>query len=541
MAHDWYRRAIFYSLDVECFQDSRSDGIGDFRGLIERLEYLEWLGIDAIWLMPFYPSPNRDDGYDVSDYLDVDARLGDLADFDELIAAARERGMRVVTDLVVNHTSDQHPWFQEARRDPRSARRDWYVWTDDPSRAPSFAPIFPGEQDQSWTYDEVARAYYLHRFYSSQPDLNIDNPAVRNAIADIMRFWLARGVAGFRVDAAPILIERFDHGSREVGKLEELLTMLRRVADGADPPAILLAEANVPADEIPLYFGAGDRMHMIFGFLFNQWSFVAHARQSAAPLRDGIARLPERPSGAQWLHFLRHHDELTLDQLDERHRREVLDAFAPDPAARIYGRGIRHRLLPIFGGDRCRAEMALALSFALPGTPMIRYGDEIGMGDDLSLPGRMAVRTVMQWTGEPGAGFSRARPERWARPVVSRGPYGHTRVNVAAQRGDPRSLLSRTRALIHTRRALAGVFGAGHATLVEGAPESVFAHRFDGDAGSVLCVHQLADRAVELGGLEDAISGAREEVARDARSEPWEPRRARPVTLAPFGYRWWLL
>ncbi|HET9225160.1 MAG TPA: alpha-amylase family protein, partial [Thermoanaerobaculia bacterium] len=403
----WYKDAVIYSLDVETFQDSNGDGIGDFRGLTERLDYLGSLGVTCLWLLPIHPTPNLDNGYDVQDYYAVDPRLGTLGDFVEFMHQARERGIRVMLDLVVNHTSTRHPWFQSARRDKSSPYRNFYVWSDTLPDNAREGMVFPGYQDSVWTWDEEAKAYYFHRFYAHQPDLDISNPDVREEICRIMGFWLELGVSGFRLDAAPFLIEM--KGAGAVG--EDQYAYLREFRDFLSwrrGDAILLAEANVEREKMAQYFGEGVRLHMLFGFLVNQHYFLALARQQAEPLIRGLKMPPPLPPTGQWANFVRNHDELDLGRLTPEEREEIARQFAPDPGMWLYERGIRRRLPPMLDGDRRRIELAYSLMFSLPGTPVLRYGEEIGMGDDLSLPERESVRTPMQWSREPNGGFSTA-------------------------------------------------------------------------------------------------------------------------------------
>lgn len=417
----WYKNAIIYSLDVETFMDGNGDGVGDFIGLTKRLNYLSGLGVTCLWLLPFYPSPNRDNGYDVMDYYNVDPRLGTLGDFVEFMHQAREHGIRVIIDLVVNHTSDQHPWFQSARADKNSKYRDYYVWSNNPPKDTKDKIVFPGVQEGIWEYDEQAGAYYLHRFYKEQPDLNTANPEVREEIRKILGFWLELGVSGFRIDAAPFLIEPLGIEDAKLEELRSLLPEMREFVSQRRGDAVLLAEANVPPDQIPVYFGDGDKMHMLFNFLLNQYMFLALARKQAAPLIEGLKLLPDSPHIGQWVNFVRHHDELTLDRLTKDKQEEIFAAFAPDENMQIYGHGIRRRLPPMLGGDRRRLELVYSLLFSLPGTPLLRYGEEIGMGDDLSLEGRTSVRTPMQWSSEPNGGFSTAQQDALPQPVISQG------------------------------------------------------------------------------------------------------------------------
>lgn len=493
MQNLWYKNAIVYSLDVESFMDSDGDGVGDFQGLTNCLDYLSGLGITCLWLLPFYTSPNRDNGYDVMDYYNIDHRLGTLGDFVDFIRQARERGIRVLVDLVVNHTSIQHPWFQAARSNKNSKYRDYYVWSDNPSNTDSVQPAFPDVEDSVWEYDEQAQAYYLHHFYKEQPDLNIANSAVQEEIRKIMGFWLELGVSGFRVDGAPFLIKGIGIPGAECEKLQDFLGEMQEYLSLYQGDAVLLAEANVEPDQIPVYFGKGDRMHLLFNFLLNQHMFLALARQEAATLRNGLKTIPNIPKVCQWLNFVRHHDELALDRLSRSEQEEIFKVFAPDENMRIYGHGIRRRLPPIMGGDRCRIELSYSLLFSLPGTPLLRYGEEIGMGDDLSLEGRTSVRTPMQWSNTSNGGFSTASPDNLTRPMIKGGEYGYERVNVATQQRDPTSLINWMERVIRTRKQYPE-FGQGEWRIIDTNDPCIFAHQCEWQGKTVIALHNLSDK-----------------------------------------------
>ncbi|WP_132058659.1 alpha-amylase family protein [Halorussus amylolyticus] len=507
----WYQNATIYAIDVKTFADGTGDGVGDFAGLTDRLDYLAGLGIDCVWLLPFYPSPNRDNGYDVTDYYGVDSRYGTLGDFVEFVREADRRGIRVLVDLVVNHTSDQHPWFRAARSDPDSKYRDYYVWVDDPPEwpDPDRGPVFPGEEDAVWSYDEEAEAFYYHRFYHFQPDLNVANPDVREEIRKIMGFWLQLGVSGFRVDAATLLID--NKGGLESTRLDDphgVLRDMRRFVERRGDDAVLLAEADDDPRNLASYFGAGDEVNVLLNFLLDAYLVAALAEERAAPLREVFDLLPEIPEEGQWANFLRNFDELNVGRLPKSYQKTVFERFAPDDEMRIYGRGIRRRLAPMLagvsgseatggppdesGGDRDRIELAYSLLFSLPGTPLVVYGDEIGMGDDLSLPGRNAVRTPMQWSAEKNGGFSTAESEALVRPPISGGRYGYETVNVADQRGDPNSLLQWFSRLIHARRECPEI-GRGDCELLDTGDPAVFAHRMVGEENAVVAVHNLGE------------------------------------------------
>jgi len=493
----WYKDAVLYELDVKTYQDGNGDGIGDFEGLTQRLPYLAGLGVTCLWLQPFYPSPNKDDGYDVADYYAVDPRLGTLGDFAEFVRQARERGMRVIADLVVNHTSDQHPWFQSARRAADSPHRDYYIWSEDRPGDTKAGVIFPPEQQSVWTYDEVARAWYYHQFYDHQPDLNIGNPAVRGEIHKIIGFWLELGLSGFRLDAAPFLCGKPTAAATRCPDLFENLAEFRQSLSWRRGDAIFLAEANVPVEQVLDYFGPGPQVHMLFSFLLNQHLFLALARRKAEPLVRIMKKLPGHPASGQWANFLRNHDELDLGALAEDEREEVYAAFAPQQNMRAYGRGIRRRLAPMLSGDLRRLRLAHSLHFSLAGTPMLRYGEEIGMGDDLSLPGRTSVRTPMQWSHEENGGFSAAPREKLIRPVISGGDYGYERVNVADQQRDPDSLLNWMKRLMRVRKECPEI-GRGAANVQEADEPSVIMCRCEWKDRAVLMMHNLADKPVAI-------------------------------------------
>jgi maltose alpha-D-glucosyltransferase / alpha-amylase len=534
----WYKHAIIYSIDVETFQDSNGDGIGDFEGLIHRLDYLDSLGVTCLWLLPFFPTPNRDNGYDVTDYYGVDPRLGTLGDFVEFMHQAHERGMRVIIDLVVNHTSNQHPWFQAARKDPHSRFRDFYVWSKEEPEDDE-GNVFPTEEDGIWSYDEEAGMYYMHRFYHHQPDLNVANVAVRREIKKIMGFWLELGVSGFRVDAAPFLIELkgIAETTIDVDEPYEYLRDMRDFLSLRRGDAVLLAEANVAMDEICNYFGDGDKLHMLFNFYLNQHVFLALARQEAEPILHAWGAPPEIPPKAQWANFLRNHDELDLDRLEDEDKQKVFSEFGPEEHMQLYDRGIRRRLAPMLGGDRRRMEMAYSLMFSLPGTPVIWKGDEIGMGDDLSLDERDSVRTPMQWSGEKNASFSSTSREQLIRPVIRGGEFGYERVNAAEQRRDPDSFLNWIERVIHKRKECPE-FGWGECKLIDTGEPSVFAHQCEWEDGLVIAMHNLADRAVRVT-LD--LSEHREvhlfDVLADRKYEQID-EASHTVELEPYGYRW---
>jgi maltose alpha-D-glucosyltransferase / alpha-amylase len=492
----WYKNTVIYSLDLETFLDANGDGVGDFQGLIHRLDYLHYLGVGAIWLAPFYVSPNRDNGYDVEDYYGVDPRHGSSGDFVEFVHEANRRGMRVLIDLVVNHTSSDHRWFQEARKDPESRYRDWYVWSK--KRPPDWdeGMVFPGTQEATWTYDRQARAYYHHRFYSFQPDLNLHNPLVRTEIKRIIGYWLELGVSGFRVDAVPFLIENRHPDSNPEVRHYEYLEDFRRFMAWKSAGSILLGEANVPPAETAPYFGEdrGTGLHMMFNFWVNQRLILALATGDVTELREAVAATLEIPDTSQWANFLRNHDELDLGRLTDEERRTAFSRFGPEERMQLYDRGIRRRLAPMLG-DRRHEELAYSMMFSLPGSPVIRYGDELRMGDDLTLEGRDAVRTPMQWANEPNGGFSTA--EKTVHPVIDEGVWGYEHVNVAAQRRDPDSFLNWTAQLIRLRGECPEI-GWGKCTILETDSPHVLALRYDWRGNSVVVVHNFDERPHEI-------------------------------------------
>lgn len=451
----WYENAIFYGIDVRRFQDSNGNGFGDLRGLISRLDYLVDLGVNTLWLLPFFDSPLRDNGYDVRDYYRIDPRVGELDDFVDLVQEAKKRNIRLVIDLVMNHTSDQHPWFQASRREPASRYRDYYVWTDSPPEKPSGGPIFPGEEDSVWTYDSLAKSYYFHRFYHFQPDLHIANPEVQAEVFKIIDFWLSLGVDGFRFDAAPLMIEAKGFEGTEPDEPHSIFEEIYNYITQRKPDAVLLAEADVPSDEMDEFFAGDTGMNMLFNFLIGPHIFLAMTLGNAKLLSRYLKKLLFPPKDDQWLIFLRNHDELNISKMPPEHKKTIFQAYAPEETMRIYGRGIRRRLAPMLSEDcqgvnRQKIELAYSLLFSSPGAPLIMYGDEIGMGENLTLPGREAARIPMQWSREENAGFSTA--ERLIAPVNIEGLFGYERVNVSDQLAEDWSLLHFVKSLIEVRK-----------------------------------------------------------------------------------------
>jgi len=489
----WWKNAVIYCLDVETFLDWDGDGIGDIRGLTERIDYLAGIGVSCLWLMPFQPSPNRDDGYDITDYYGVDPRLGSLGDFVTLIRTAKDRGMRVIIDMVVNHTSDKHPWFREARSSPDNRFRDFYVWRDRPTRTSKASIVFPDAEDSIWAFDEKAGQWFLHHFYSHQPDLNIGNERVRDEIAKIAGFWLELGVDGFRVDAVPFLIDTSEVADVDLDP-HEILRHLRSFISRRKGDGLLLGEVNMPPEQLIDFFGGedADEVNLLFNFPVMEALWLSLARQDAEPLAEALRETIAVSEECQYANFVRNHDELTLDKLSKSERQEVFDAFGPDENMQLFGRGLRRRLPTMLDGDPQRIRMVYSLLFSLPGTPVLFYGEEIGMGENLDIEGRMSVRTPMQWTDEENGGFSKARPSRLRRPVVE-GRFGPLAVNVAAQRRDPESLLSWMERLIRRRRETPEL-GWGTWKVVRTNVPSVFAHRCDWEGRTVVAAHNLGEQ-----------------------------------------------
>jgi trehalose synthase len=530
----WWKNRIVYCLDVETYLDSNGDGVGDFGGLLHRVDYLDDLGVDCVWLMPFYPTANLDDGYDVTDHYGVDPRLGDIGGLDSFLRACRQHGIRVIADLVINHTSSDHPWFQKAREGPESPFHDYYVWQDERPEDWKTELVFPGKQIENWTYDRKAKRYYLHHFYEHQPDLNPNSFDVREEMKEILSYWVELGLSGFRVDAVPFLIELGGiDAALEItshGFLQDLASVLaRRMGD-----AILLGEVNLPPNDAVEFFGDGDgdELQMLFNFHVNQYLHLALVRRHADPVRKAIDNLPAIPENCQWANFLTNHDELTLDQLTNAERQEVFDALGPDEEMLLFGRGIRRRLPPMLEGDQGRIRLAYSVLFSLPGVPVLFYGEEIGMGENLDIPGRKAVRSPMQWAPEPGGGFTTASPDALRRPFPT-GAYSPEHISVAAQIDRPESTHTWMKRLIRRRRALPEI-GLGDYAMVEvGAPE-VLALRFEWAGRTLLTLHNFSDEPVDVD-LGDELGDGRH-------LDVWSDRdyESAPNTheMSANGYRW---
>ena len=540
----WWKTAVIYCLDVETFLDWNDDGIGDFEGLAHRMDYLHELGITCLWLMPFYPTPNKDDGYDISDFFGIDPRLGDHGDFVEMIRMARDRGIRVIIDLVVNHTSDQHPWFVEARSSRDNPRRDFYVWRDHPPRKKQ-VNVFPDAEDGIWQLDEKSGQYYLHNFYRFQPDLNVTNPEVRDEVAKIMGFWLELGVAGFRVDAVPFLMDEggVQKPEDELPHPLDFLKSLRAFLGRRSGEAVMLGEANLARKDQVDYFGGedGDGLTMQFDFITMQNLYLSLARDDPAPLIAALESRPEVAIESQWANFVRNHDELTLDKLTDAERQEVFAAFGPEPEMQVYDRGIIRRLPTMLDGDPRRVRMVYSLLFSLPGTPVLFYGEELGMGEDLAVGSRLAVRTPMQWTAGPNGGFSDAPKRRLVRKVVTDG-YGPEHVNATDQRHDGESLLHFMRTLIERYRA-SPEMGWGRFELLKHTVPTVLAHTLAGAEGRMVALHNFGDAGAVV---EFTVPGATDEhhlvdLLVDGRNVELDVKGRASVAMDGYGYRWFRL
>jgi maltose alpha-D-glucosyltransferase/alpha-amylase len=487
----WYKDAVIYQLHIKSFRDANGDGYGDFKGLIEKLDYVQQLGANAIWLLPFYPSPLKDDGYDIASYESINPTYGSIEDFKDFMAAAHARGIRVITELVINHTSDQHPWFQRARRAPKgSPERNWYVWSDDPNRYAGTRIIFTDTETSNWTWDPVAQQFFWHRFFSHQPDLNFDNPDVLEALKNVMRFWLRLGVDGLRLDAIPYLVERDGTNCENLPETHEVLKNLRRTLDAEFPGRVFLAEANQWPTDVRAYFGESDECHMAFHFPVMPRMYMGLRKEDRTPIVEIMRQTPEIPNDCQWAIFLRNHDELTLEMVTDDERDYMYREYARDSRMRI-NVGIRRRLAPLMENGRRQMEIMNALLMSLPGTPIVYYGDEIGMGDNVYLGDRNGVRTPMQWNSDRNAGFSDAEVAALYSPVIADPPYSYHSVNVAAQERTPTSLLLWMRRLVKVRQQHKA-FGRGTFQALD--PNNrrvlVFLRRYGDEV--ILCVNNLS-------------------------------------------------
>ncbi|MEP6478857.1 MAG: alpha-amylase family protein [Rhodoglobus sp.] len=537
----WWKNAVIYCLDVEKFMDWNDDGVGDFEGLSHRMDYLHELGVTCLWLMPFYPTPNRDDGYDIADFYGIDQRLGNHGDFVEAMRMARDRGIRVIVDLVVNHTSDQHPWFVESRSSKDSPYRDYYVWRDHPPRKQE-AEVFPGEQHGTWQLDKKTNQYYLHSFYPFQPDLNVTNPKVRDELVKIMGFWLELGVSGFRMDAVPFVLDPVGvlPGTDELPHPLAFLRSLREFLGRRSGEAIMLGEANLPRPQQKAYFGGddGDGLTMQFDFITMQSLYLSLAREDARPLAAALKSRPKLDIENQWVNFVRNHDELTLDKLTDEEREEVFAAFAPEKTMQAFDRGIIRRLPPMLDGDPRRVRMVYSLMFSLPGTPALFYGEELGMGEDGSVHTRSSVRTPMQWTDAVNGGFSNAAPSQLVAPVVA-GAFGPEHVNASEQRHDPDSMLHFMRSLIERYRS-SPELGWGELQVIPHRNRSVFVHGLEGAEGRMIALHNFAGTSTTV---EFTVTDVQEgdqlvDLLVDGQVIELSPGEKTTVQLDGYGYRW---
>jgi len=492
----WYMNAIFYEVHVRAYRDSNADGNGDLPGLISKLDYIKELGVDCVWVLPIYPSPLKDDGYDIADYYNLHPDYGLIEDFKNLVQAAHERGLKVIADLVLNHTSDQHPWFQVARSDPESKYHDYYVWSDNKEKYSDARIIFLDTEVSNWTYDEEAGQFYWHRFYASQPDLNYDNPDVRKEMLNVMKFWLDMGIDGFRADAVPYLIEREGTNCENLPETHEILKSIRSSLDANYQGKVLLAEANQWPKDVRQYFGDGDEFNMGFHFPVMPRIFMAIKEGDATPIRWIMSQTPDIPAGTQWCTFLRNHDELTLEMVTEEERQWMWQEYAPQPRMRL-NLGIRRRLAPLMDNDHRKILLANALLYSLPGAPIVYYGDEIGMGDNIWLPDRNGVRTPMQWDDSLNAGFSDAPPEMLYTPVITQGSFSYKIVNVAAEKVDPNSLLSRMKHLIQIRRENP-ILAVGDYEFLATEVKQVLTILRKLDDEEILCVLNLSEQTQEI-------------------------------------------
>ncbi|HMS83284.1 MAG TPA: maltose alpha-D-glucosyltransferase [Nitrospira sp.] len=535
----WYKDAVFYEIHVKAFADGNGDGVGDFQGLIGKLDYLEWLGVDCLWLLPFYPSPLKDDGYDVADFLKVAEQYGTMDQVRQFLDEAHRRGMRVIVDLVLNHTSDQHAWFQAARMSPTGPTRDFYVWSDNDRRYGKARIIFIDTEKSNWTWDPEAKAFYWHRFFSHQPDLNYENPAVRQAMLDTMAFWLDQGLDGFRCDAVPYLFEREGTICENLPETHDYLKSIRQRIDATYHGRVLLAEANQWPTDVRPYFGNGDEFHMAFHFPLMPRLYMGVQSENRNPIIDMFTHTPEIPANCQWCLFLRNHDELTLEMCSGEERDYMYYAYARDPKVRR-NIGIGRRLAPLLENDRRKIELLNSLVFTLPGSPIIYYGDEIGMGDNVQLKDRDGVRTPMQWTMDRNAGFSSCDPAQLYLPAVSGPLYGYQSVNVESQKDSAHSLLQWMRRMIGARKRHSA-FGRGTITFLHPTNERVLAYVRQHEETTLLLVHNLAGsaQAVELG-LAAFTGSTPVELLGGARF-PRVTDRPYMLTLAPYGYYWFNL
>ncbi|MFW0765893.1 alpha-amylase family protein [Trabulsiella odontotermitis] len=527
----WYSQAVIYQIDTSLFYDSNGDGCGDIEGITEKLQYIRRLGATTVWITPFYQTPFLDEGYDVTDHLQPDPRFGPISAFIEFVSQAKALGLRVIIELVIQHTSSQHPWFQQARRDKHSPYRDYYLWADEPDPNDD-PPMFPGVEKSVWSWDDEAKKYYRHMFYHHEPDLNLALPAVVEEIDNIVLFWLKLGVSGFRLDAASHLTKQAGKGNEKEGYW--ILNHLRQLIASNNPQAIILGEVDVPVKEYRHYFGDGDRLHIALNFWLNKYFYVSLARKSARPMIDALDKMIMPPDGCCFANWLRNHDELDLEGISEADKKAVLNAFAPDKTMYVYQRGIRRRLAPMLSGNLQHLAVAHAILLSLPGVPVMRYGDEIGMGDDLRLEERYAVRTPMQWSSREAAGFSRAAPEKMIRAPISSGPWRYQQVNVEKSLLSRNSLLHRIIDMVNARAVLPEI-GNAPFTIVRVEQASVLVILYQSETKRVLTLANFSDRPASVT-LEQLADGYWEACLEDKRYSA--PDAEAGVELGGYGYRW---
>lgn len=530
----WFKNTVVYSLDVEAFQDDNGDGCGDFKGLKDRLEYIASMGIKSVWLLPIFETPNKDNGYDVSDYYSIDRRLGNMGDVMDFLDLASEFNLRIILDLPINHTSVEHPWFLEACANPTSKYRNYYIWAKEKPEDKDEKIIFGKQQKGNWAWDEKAEAYYYHTFYDHQADLNYSNPEVRKEVRRIMHFWLRLGVSGFRVDALSHIIR--NKGSIYIEDHQKIVREFRQYLEEISNEAILLGETDVEPRKYSDFFGDGDKFQMLLNFYLSNYIFLALAKQEKAPIEYALDMLPKTNSYHQYANFLRNHDELDLERLNETERQLVFEKFAPKETMQIFGRGVRRRLAPMFGNNRKLIELSYSILFTMPGSPVIRYGDELGMGDDLSLKGRDSVRTPMQWSGEENAGFSAAPKKKLVKPIITKGEFGKDKLNVESQFKDDSSLLNWVVKLIRMRTKCLE-FGRGDYYILNSGHPGVLAHYSKLEEEVAVALHNLTEEEVTV-----EIDLKEHEVKRlvdvfgDA--DYGLPNGGRTLKLNPLGYRW---
>lgn len=534
MDQNWFKNAVIYGVDVKLFYDGNNDGIGDFVGLTQKLPYIKSLGVDCIWLLPFHPSGGRDNGYDVIDHYSIDQSYGTLDDFRNFVTKARKMGIRVLMDLVVHHTSDLNPWFLESRSNVNSKYRNFYVWSKKIPKGnyPESRPAFPGVDNNVWKYDPVAKMFYFHRFYNFQPDLNVANPEVQAEIIDIMRFWLNYGISGFRLDAATMMFERKGIEGTGVKNADAFIEEMHRFVKGINPDAIILGEADVKADEVSFFFGNGNRISLLLNFLLNRYIFLGLARGDGEPIAKELTTLPKPPHSAQWVNFLRNLDELNIETLDPGSKSEVFNEFGKEPWTRVYDRGIRRRLAAMMDGNLKRMKMAYSLIFSLPGTPMIVYGDEIGMGDFLDLPERESVRLPMQWNSQKNAGFSKVDRIGLIRAALEIGPFRYQILNTKSEIAKKDSLLNYIKTLCKVRKNFPEI-GEGDYNVLETSDKRIFAISFTNAGSQLITFHNLSKNPAktDLMGLKNV---SLKEVFSDSKySDPNSH-----IKLNSYGFRW---